>query len=144
MATDDAGDGGDDGIPTALLIVLILLVAVPVGLVVLVIGTAVIGAFVLGFGSGMEGAPEAPSVQWDSTADADAGTMTFTHQSGDEVLEGDVLATVNGDTAEDWETSDGTLSRGDTVTVRGLQPGDEVRLVWVAGDTRQTLASHTV
>jgi uncharacterized cupredoxin-like copper-binding protein len=39
---------------------------------------------------------------------------------------------------------DGTLTQGDTVSVSGLEPGDEVELVWTVGDTRQTLASHTV
>jgi FlaG/FlaF family flagellin (archaellin) len=88
----------DDGTNTLLIIVAVL-VGIPVMLGIFVIGAAVIGSFVLGFGGGAEGAAEAPSVQWESTDDADAGAVTFTHQGGEEVLEGDVLVTVNGETA---------------------------------------------
>lgn len=131
--TDTDDDGGrSTGAIIALVIGGLLILAV-VGVVAIVVLSAVIGGFVLGTGSSVSTPPEVEFTS--SFAD---GSMTITHDGGESVDPTQLLIVVDGTERGTWrqmaETSD-SIQLGDSVTVDAVDPGEEVRVVFVDEDT---------
>lgn len=111
-----------------------LLVALGVGLFVLVpilvVVSAVVGAFVLSVG-GSAGAAGPPQVQFAASYHESAGELTVTHEAGESFESSSVVVEVDGQRRA-WPGS-GTVTEGDSVTLSGVEPGDTVRVVWRGG-----------
>jgi len=109
-----------------------------VGLVLLVVLSAVIASFVLGLGSSADPAA-APQGSWGFDYDAtneSSGELTITHEGGDSV-EASKLTVAVGSRTVDWDGS-GTISVGDSTTVE-VGPDEVVRLVWGSGEEETVL-----
>lgn len=134
-----------------------------------VILAAVIGAFVLGFNDGQAVAPQTSwSVEQDvnsfdeSTGLSSDNLVTFTHDGGDPVEEGNVelVETFDGDVTGDLSTDDttgsGTVTAGSSVSLTGTiasgdvsggdtvaEEGDTVRITWSDPESDDTSVLRT-
>ena len=130
-----------------------------------IILAAVIGAFVLGFGTDTE---TPPNSAWDSTQDPTSGVdvagddatlndVTFTLETTDRTIDGDNLDIVFPDSDIDRVgATDDSYSAGDSIVVNEstvddgngdieeIDAGERVRVVWVGDDSSSVLATHTV
>ena len=95
-----------------------------------VILAAVIGVFVLEFGSSVSDSP--PTVQFDMTVDSD-NNATILHEGGD-VFEADSVSITNNTNNTNNELEDkfesGSVSAGDKSNSFNVSDGDTVRVVW--------------
>ena len=89
-----------------------------------VILAAVIGAFVLEFGSSVSDSP--PTVQFDMTVDSDNNAKIL-HEGGD-VFEADSVSITNNESEYTFES--GSVSAGDKSNSFNVSDGDTVRVVW--------------
>ena len=108
-----------------------------------VILAAVIGTFVLGLGDSLS--DTTPSASIDGEFDGD-DTVTFTHQSGQNIDAGDLRITDSdgeGFDRGDVEPSgdEDVFSAGDTIDYTVADGDGTVRLVFDSGSTSSTLAS---
>ncbi|QZA87785.1 type IV pilin N-terminal domain-containing protein [Salinarchaeum sp. IM2453] len=126
-----------------------------------IILAAVIGAFVLGFGTDTE---SPPNTAWDSNqepaaVDAADNTpleeVTFTLETTDRTIDGNNLDLAFPDSDVDRvEGLDDEYSAGDAIEVsqeleeeediEDIEAGERVRVVWVGDDSSSVLATHTV
>ncbi|QZA89038.1 type IV pilin N-terminal domain-containing protein [Salinarchaeum sp. IM2453] len=134
-----------------------------------IILAAVIGAFVLGFGTDTE---TPPNTAWDSSQDpvsiGDDGlesdddlNVTFTLETTDRTIDGsnlNVVLTGDGEVdGDDIDLNDETYSAGSSIVVgtadnvdvditdtEGINPDDQIRIVWEGDDTSSTLTIHTI
>ena len=91
-----------------------------------VILAAVIGVFVLEFGSSVSDSP--PTVQFDMTVDS--GNATILHEGGD-VFEADSVSITNNTNNESESTFESvSVSAGDESKSFQVSDGDTVRVVW--------------
>ena len=91
-----------------------------------VILAAVIGVFVLEFGSSVSDSP--PTVQFDMTVDS--GNATILHEGGD-VFEADSVSITNNTNNEsEHKFESGSVSAGDESDSFEVSDGDTVRVVW--------------
>ena len=91
-----------------------------------VILSAVIGVFVLEFGSSVSDSP--PTVQFDMTVDS--GNATILHEGGD-VFEADSVSITNNTNNESEDIFEsGSVSAGDKSNSFNVLDGDTVRVVW--------------
>jgi FlaG/FlaF family flagellin (archaellin) len=104
-----------------------------------VILAAVIGTFAVGLFD-RETNP-APSVSFDYDYDESANELTITHASGSEFERTNVeFVRERGSdptVAEQWPTE---VTGGDRTVLDGIQPGDEIRIVWQDPWARDTSA----
>jgi flagellin-like protein len=112
-----------------------------------VILAAVIGTFVLGLGDSLSSTSPTASI----SAEANTDTITFTHDGGDTIDEGNLRAVSSNDNIEvSATTTDGDdFATGDTVEVSidsGTSPSESttVSLVFDDGSTSSTLSSIEV
>ena len=92
-----------------------------------VILAAVIGVFVLEFGSSVSDSP--PTVQFDMTVDSD-NNATILHEGGD-VFEADSVSITNNTNNESESTFESvSVSAGDESNSFNVSDGDTVRVVW--------------
>lgn len=131
----EPADDEDDGYSTAVIVGVALLVGLPVLLFLLVMVSAVLGAFVLGLG---DQPSSAPTVEWQSDYDASSGTLTVEHVAGDAVDVRAIEVRVEGQSA-DWSASADPLEARDTLTVRDVEEGQTVRIVWRDGDAEMVI-----
>jgi flagellin-like protein len=89
-----------------------------------VILAAVIGVFVLEFGSSVSDSP--PTVQFDMTVDSDNNAKIL-HEGGD-VFEADSFSITNNESEYTFES--GSVSAGDESNSFNVSDGDTVRVVW--------------
>ena len=89
-----------------------------------VILAAVIGVFVLEFGSSVSDSP--PTVQFDMTVDSDDNAKIL-HEGGD-VFEADSFSITNDESESKFES--GSVSAGDESKSFKVSDGDTVRVVW--------------
>jgi len=89
-----------------------------------VILAAVIGVFVLEFGSSVSDSP--PTVQFDMTVDSD-NNATILHEGGD-VFEADSVSITNNESEYTFES--GSVSAGDESNSFNVSDRDTVRVVW--------------
>jgi len=89
-----------------------------------VILAAVIGVFVLEFGSSVSDSP--PTVQFDMTVDSDNNAKIL-HEGGD-VFEADSVSITNNESEYTFES--GSVSAGDKSNSFNVSDGDTVRVVW--------------
>ena len=89
-----------------------------------VILAAVIGAFVLEFGSSVSDSP--PTVQFDMTVNSDNNAKIL-HEGGD-VFEADSVSITNNESEYTFES--GSVSAGDEYNSFNVSDGDTVRVVW--------------
>jgi flagellin-like protein len=89
-----------------------------------VILAAVIGVFVLEFGSSVSDSP--PTVQFDMTVDSDNNAKIL-HEGG-EVFEADSVSITNNESEYTFES--GSVSAGDKSNSFNVSDGDTVRVVW--------------
>jgi len=89
-----------------------------------VILAAVIGVFVLEFGSSVSDSP--PTVQFDMTVDSE-NNATILHEGGD-VFEADSVSITNNESEYTFES--GSVSAGDKSNSFNVSDGDTVRVVW--------------
>ena len=89
-----------------------------------VILAAVIGVFVLEFGSSVSDSP--PTVQFDMTVDSD-NKAKILHEGGD-VFEADSVSITNNESEDTFES--GSVSAGDKSNSFNVSDGDTVRVVW--------------
>ena len=89
-----------------------------------VILAAVIGVFVLEFGSSVSDSP--PTVQFDMTVDSN-NNATILHEGGD-VFEADSVSITNDESEHKFES--GSVSAGDKSKSFNVSDGDTVRVVW--------------
>lgn len=89
-----------------------------------VILAAVIGVFVLEFGSSVSDSP--PTVQFDMTVDSDNNAKIL-HEGGD-VFEADSVSITNNESEDTFES--GSVSAGDKSNSFNVSDGDTVRVVW--------------
>jgi flagellin-like protein len=89
-----------------------------------VILSAVIGVFVLEFGSSISDLP--PTVQFNMTVDSDNNAKIL-HEGGD-VLEADSVSITNNESEYTFES--GSVSAGDKSNSFNVSDGDTVRVVW--------------
>lgn len=89
-----------------------------------VILAAVIGVFVLEFGSSVSDSP--PTVQFDMTVDSDNNAKIL-HEGGD-VFEADSVSITNNESEYTFES--GSVSAGDEYNSFNVSDGDTVRVVW--------------
>lgn len=89
-----------------------------------VILAAVIGVFVLEFGSSVSDSP--PTVQFDMTVDSD-NKAKILHEGGD-VFEADSVSITNNESEYTFES--GSVSAGDKSNSFNVSDGDTVRVVW--------------
>jgi flagellin-like protein len=89
-----------------------------------VILAAVIGVFVLEFGSSVSDSP--PTVQFDMTVDSDNNAKIL-HEGGD-VFEADSVSITNNESEYTFES--GSVSAGDESNSFNVSDGDTVRVVW--------------
>jgi FlaG/FlaF family flagellin (archaellin) len=89
-----------------------------------VILAAVIGVFVLEFGSSVSDSP--PTVQFDMTVDSD-NKAKILHEGGD-VFEADSFSITNDESEHTFES--GSVSAGDKSNSFNVSDGDTVRVVW--------------
>ena len=139
----------------------ILMVAIPIIL------AAVIGAFVLGFGTDTE---TPPNTAWDSSQepvsidDADFNgddfNVTFTLETTDQTIDGsnlNVVLTGDGELGEEEFDLESEYSAGSSIVVGtdtdddvkiddavDVESGDQIRIVWEGDDTSTTLTTHTI
>ena len=133
-----------------------------------IILAAVIGAFVLGFGTDTE---TPPNTAWDSSQDpvsigddglesGDDLNVTFTLETTDRTIDGsnlNVVLTGDGEVGDDIDLNDETYSAGSSIVVgtadnvdvditdtEGINPDDQIRIVWEGDDTSSTLTIHTI
>ena len=89
-----------------------------------VILAAVIGVFVLEFGSSVSDSP--PTVQFDMTVNSDNNAKIL-HEGGD-VFEADSVSITNNESEYTFES--GSVSAGDEYNSFNVSDGDTVRVVW--------------
>jgi len=89
-----------------------------------VILAAVIGVFVLEFGSSVSDSP--PTVKFDMTVDSDNNAKIL-HEGGD-VFEADSVSITNNESEYTFES--GSVSAGDEYNSFNVSDGDTVRVVW--------------
>ena len=89
-----------------------------------VILSAVIGVFVLEFGSSVSDSP--PTVQFDMTVNSDNNAKIL-HEGGD-VFEADSVSITNNESEYTFES--GSVSAGDEYNSFNVSDGDTVRVVW--------------
>lgn len=89
-----------------------------------VILSAVIGVFVLEFGSSVSDSP--PTVQFDMTVNSDNNAKIL-HEGGD-VFEADSVSITNNESEYTFES--GSVSAGDKSNSFNVSDGDTVRVVW--------------
>ena len=89
-----------------------------------VILSAVIGVFVLEFGSSISDLP--PTVQFNMTVDSDNNAKIL-HEGGD-VFEADSVSITNNESEYTFES--GSVSAGDESNSFNVSDGDTVRVVW--------------
>jgi len=89
-----------------------------------VILAAVIGVFVLEFGSSVSDSP--PTVKFDMTVDSDNNAKIL-HEGGD-VFEADSVSITNNESEYTFES--GSVSAGDESNSFNVSDGDTVRVVW--------------
>jgi len=89
-----------------------------------VILSAVIGVFVLEFGSSISDLP--PTVQFNMTVDSDNNAKIL-HEGGD-VFEADSVSITNNESEYTFES--GSVSAGDKSNSFNVSDGDTVRVVW--------------
>lgn len=106
------------------------------------LGLAAAGTFVLGV-VGTDGRP-VPQASFAFDYDADAGTVTVTHVSG-ETVPADALSVRAGGQSRSWAAlgGDDTVRAGDSVTV-SVSPGTAVRVVYRGEGAATTLAEYDV
>jgi len=87
---------------------------------------------------------ETPQIAFQMEYDADAETVTVTHQAGDTADGSNLTVLVAGDPAT--ATFEGEVAAGDSVAVdvSGVESGAEVRVVWESGDRSATLGMFTL
>lgn len=101
-----------------------------------VILAAVIGTFVLGLGDRVGN--DAPSASFGFEQNADK--VDVTHEGGDVIQQNLTVKYTSNSTSESytWSEPDGSIAVGDTsTTVKTVDPGTTVRLVWVSPDGSQ-------
>ena len=139
--TEHADDSGD-GWPLWAKVLVGFVVAV-VAVVILVVGVAVLGTFVLGGGSDQPATgPETTISMSQEAAGNGSTTVVFEHLEG-ETLEGERTSiTVNGETRRDG--LDGPLTTGEQVTVTDVSAGDTVTLRYQTDDGDVILGRYVV
>ncbi len=100
--------------------------------VVVVIGSAVLGAFVLGLGDTTQIAPD-PEFGYDYSPGT--GELVVTHEGGDTVDASQITFQGSGfdGTGTTWAqraAGSGTVTAGDRVTLTGVQDNYRVEIVW--------------
>lgn len=120
----------DDGRSIAFWIAIAVVVTIPILIVATVIGSAVIGAFVLGID---DGGTQTPTVVWQGDYDDSSNTLTMAHEAGDALETETIEVTVDGQQA-DWSADSDRMVAGDEITVQGLDTAQTVRIVWYSGD----------
>lgn len=113
----------------------ILLVAI------VLVATAGVAQFVFGIDIVRLGPPDVgPQVSFDTQEVG--GDLVIEHQSGDALDMDTVTFQVTSDSGATVEDSDlgddGTWSSGETVRIEGLQPGDQVDVVWTAPESDES------
>lgn len=123
-------------------------IALVVLLALVVVVAAVVGTFVLGVGE--EVGPEA-----EFTASNDGGEVVVTYRAGDRLLAGDVVVEVEpagggGVRTTAWAdlaglSHDEQIPAGSSVTVRSVESGDVIRVVYRSGGEAggEVLFEHT-
>ena len=118
--------------PVQILMILGVVVAVVVASVGALVGTAVVGTFLMPIGEPIDST--APQVQF-SFSSADDGA-TIAHVGGDSVQAGRLQVTVAGETRGTWASHDDSLDRtndvveGASITLTDVSSGDAIELVW--------------
>jgi len=113
-----------------------------------VILAAVIGTFVLGLGDNVQSAPQA-SIDFETNS---AGDVTITHRGGDALTSSEVELGGAAYTGSDENTivdegSPGTeFTAGESVTIASanIDQGEELNLIYTAGDSDTIIASYDV
>ena len=139
--TEHADDSGD-GWPLWAKVLVGLVVAV-VAVVILVVGAAVLGTFVLGLGSDQPATgPETTISISQEAAGNGSTTVFFEHQGGDTLEAERTSITVNGETRRDG--LDDPLTTGEQVTVTDVSAGDTVILRYQTDNGDVILARYVV
>lgn len=111
-----------------------------------VILAAVIGAFVLDLGSGLE--ENAPQASFDFEYDTDAGNVEIIHVSGDQI-DKDRLSISRSDgtgsLGDGVGSVDDPVTSGSTIYNAGFTNGETIRVIWesASGDTSSVIAEST-
>jgi hypothetical protein len=83
-----------------------------------------------------------PRVYMNVSYDDEEGTVTLTHQNGEEVDASNLKLTFNDEAAETQFSDEyDTVSQGDSLSVDG-EPFQEVKVVWTDGETEETITQR--
>lgn len=146
MGLRESFDEMDTGVKVLLVIVLVPAVLV-VGIAVLTILAAFLGAFVLGLGGEVDTAAPTASFSFQMNG----AEVEIVHTGGDAVAADRLLVAVNDD-SQTWAAVDPDLSgsdsvrAGDSVTVSGVASGDRIEVRWRPpdGETSVILGRYDV
>lgn len=146
MDKSDEGDGNGGNESKMLLILGVVVIGIPVlivvGMILVVVLSAVLGTFVLGLGGDVP--TDAPAANFGY--DNQAGSLTVTHEGGDAIDAQQLVILVNGQDRGTWADRGtiATVRAGNEVTVHNLERGDSVRLQYRETDGRTTLSVYEV
>lgn len=123
-----------------------LVLGVFVGLFFLVgavMGTAILGSFVLGVGDSTGEMTNPPQAQFDYRTTDGGETLEITHEGGQSIDVGNLHLVVDGETRS-WEgADDGRVDVGDSTTT-GASSGATVKIVWETSNAYAVLGSITL
>lgn len=111
-------------------------------LFVAVVGSAVVGSFVIGLGENVE---ESPTTSFGLVTEDGVAVV---HSGGDSIDADELLVTRNGEELGTWASLSGgsveEVTPGDEVAVPSASDGDVIGVVWTGGDERVTLTELEV
>ncbi|MWG33172.1 type IV pilin [Halomarina oriensis] len=108
-----------------------------------VMGTAVLGSFVLGVGDSSESTTNPPRVQFDYRTTDGGETLEITHGGGQSIDVGTLHLVVDGEPRA-WEgAADGHVDVGDSTTT-SASSGATVTVVWETSNAYAVLGSITL
>ena len=129
---------------TAIGVVLGITFLIVVAFFVIAMGVNIVGNALVGGDD--TGTAEAPDIEFETTLENE--TVVVRHAGGPATDASAIAFALNGDDRGTWEDQStnetGEIDDGDTVTLYGVTPDDELAIRWTDGESSELLVSTTL